>query len=455
MRPRKHVGNCHRASDDPEYAIDMADTHVAIWDVENDVLEPYYIDSDSSHRTIIAAAGHAPPRNSIVICGNFFVATSPTVFAIGKVRSVQSASTARVRATVEPFFMFGAPIPVEQLRHNLDPDVSAALDGAMDQYHLFPSVFDPHPSAALLDALRRTSTEASRYIDELLRGPVRLAADDIRPREARDATTMAIRFARLSDTAQLRTLRDPTARAEAAFGVAFSTHQMDDHEDDLLAADLRRFDDSATLRDITGSIVEVADSNTRLIVMNVNRKRLEEVSGVDLVYYDETEDKAVAVQYKRMQRSRSISASSSHSEWIYHRKSELLKQLRLMEEESFSTERQPTADEWRLSSSPNFFKFTWPQRLRPDSKMLIPGMYVPDEYIRLGIREGKFDDGPSGGFQITRKNTRHFTSETFVELVRRCWLGTRRTDRSRLVEYARAVAEEHQVVLALQSRRAS
>ena len=321
--------------------------------------------------------------------------------------------------------------------------------------HLFPSIFLPPRSEILLAALRRTSSEVSGYVDELLRDPIQLAPDDIRPREARDAITMANRFANLSKSARLRQLQGPIEGVETAFGITFDARHVEDNEDDLLAADLRRFDDRSTLTDITSSAIEIADNKMRLIVMNVNRKLLEQVSGVDLVYYDLVGDKAVTVQYKRMERSRLVSTDRTQPEWVYHRKSALQDQLRLMEAHSFSTSQPSTSDDWRLSSSPNFFKFTWPQRFVTDDKLLIPGMYVPDEYLRLGIIEGKFDTGPSGGFQITKSNIKHFTSETFVELVRRCWIGTRRTDRSGLVDYARAAAAEHQVILALRSRSAS
>ena len=112
-----------------------------------------------------------------------------------------------------------------------------------------------------------------------------------------------------------------------------------------------------------------------------------------------------------------------------------------------------TADDWRLSSSPNFLKFVKAEDFNLYSNTLLEGMYVPDEYLRLAIREDKFQTGPRGGFRIGYRNTRYFTSNTFIALVRQGWIGTREIDRSALAHDAAFLAQDHKVVLAIRSAR--
>ena len=221
------------------------------------------------------------------------------------------------------------------------------------------------------------------------------------------------------------------------FGVSFAPHNID-NEDDLIAADLRRFDSSVKLQELAGAMVRVYDDRLCLTIISVNRKALEQVHGVDLIYYDHIEDTAVGVQYKRLEHVGSSSVDRTSSEWIYRNKAEIMRQLDLMSSESFSD--VMSADDWRLSSSPNFFKFVCASDFDPNRRDILKGMYVPDGYLRLGIQEGKFQTGLRGGFRIGYSNTRYFTSNTFIELVRRSWIGTRKTDRSVLAQKVATLA---------------
>lgn len=235
------------------------------------------------------------------------------------------------------------------------------------------------------------------------------------------------------------------------FGVSFERNNID-NEDDLIAADLRRFDNSVELLELAGSMVRIVDNRLCLTVINVNRKPLEQVYGVDLVYYDHIKDTVVGVQYKRMKEIGIESSHDTSTEWVYQNKSQLVKQLNLMGKESF--EEVVNADDWRLSSSPNFFKFVRPPDFDPNDRDLLKGMYVPDGYLRLGIEEGKFETGPRGGFRIGYGNTRYLTSTVFIELVREGWIGTRKADRSGLAEKVATLAVDDEVVLAIRSARA-
>ena len=412
--------------------------------------------ADEGYRTIIAASGNAPPRGSIVICSSFEIVPIGSISAIGRVQRKQAAATERIRVRVDPFLLFSQPIDMTALSNSVDDSVRESLDDAIYHDQYTPKVFTSRESSLVLDALRRLSPEAADHIDRLLRvEPESHEPNMRRLREERDAVETAIRLSDMSTSAAPRLQQlatsDLTLQVDRPFGLTFDPRFVIDNEDHLIASDLRRFDDSANLTEIAGSMVHITDRDLELTVINVNRTEVEHVFGVDLVYYDHIRDKAVAVQYKRLEWNTSMTAFRKGPEWIYWRKSDLEDQLEKMEPHTFP--HSTSAADWRLSSSPNFFKFVH-QDFGGRSSSLLPGMYVPADYLKLGIQEGKFNTGPAGGFQIHEGNTKYLTSTVFVELVRRCWIGTKRTDKSSLAEYVAFRAQQHEVVFASRRRRA-
>ncbi len=218
------------------------------------------------------------------------------------------------------------------------------------------------------------------------------------------------------------------------------------HEDDLIAHDLSRFDILSDIEPLSPSAFLIVDRDIYLTVINVNRKPLERVHGVDLVNYDEIRDQATTVQYKRLEE---IKTGGSEKKWLYCRKAELDKQLKLMQQPP----REPalTSEEWRISPSPTFFKFVKAESFDPNDDGLLRGMYVPSDYLALGIKDESFNTGIRGGFEIGRNITRYLSRSVFVELVRRGWIGTSKTDKSSLGRMVKELASSHEVVFSIRS----
>ena len=423
----------------------------ALWNIEEDILESFMYHHNRDYLTIVAASDCAPPVGTIVICGHSSIAPTGRICALGKVQSKQRVATERVRSRIQPFCLLDGPIDTSELERLVyrrsDHHVCNALNEGVCSLTQRPKLFTVRSSAMIIDALRAISDDASGILDDLMRSEVDLEPNDqLRLQEEYDAVSTAVGFAGLSRVARSRLAPDGRLRPGSAFGLAAGRAYID-NEDDLIAEDLRRFDDSVDLCQLAGSMVRIVDGDVCLTVINVNRKELERVHGVDLVYYDHRTDSAVAVQYKRLERVSTESYGTERSKWVYRDKVQLLKQLDLMAPESFAG--ISDSDDLRLSSSPSFFKFVRAQDFDPNKRTLLKGMYVPDEFLRLGIEEGRFDVGPRGGFRVGYGNTRYFTSDTFIELVRRRWIGTRRTDRSRLAHEVARLAEDDEVVLAI------
>ena len=431
----------------------MAGRHLVFWNIDSDVIVgPGDGEIRQDYRTIVCRSSDAPrPSRPILCVGIDPDQRTPAITAIGRVLRKRGVSTGRSSVRVEPFWILKTPIDVVSLDGKLDHHVTRALDEAIARDALSPKEFTARSGEAIWDAVGRSSPEAADLLTRLQREPVRIAGlDGMRLREERDAVATSLQLAGISMQDEMfPQWADPIEDGEA-FGASIHPDFVMDLEDDLIAADLVRFDSQASLRRIAGSAAVITDTDVRLTVINVNRKSLEKVHGVDLVYYDHINDQATAVQYKRLQKIAVSGPGSIRSDWIFRRKTELEKQLELMRQQPRPG--IPSSADWRLSPSPNFFKFVRTDAFDPDGKSLLKGMYVPSDYLRLGIQDGSFNTGSRGGFRIGYHNTRYFTSDVFVQLVRRGWIGTSKTDKSSIGRMVAQLAREHEVILALRDR---
>lgn len=426
----------------------MLNTRAIVWNIDRDVLYADDRGETKRYRTVIISSGYQTPLGSIVFCSSYEFGSQFVIEAIGKVVHRQAVSTYRVRIRIEPIYLLDQPIGADTLSAHIGPHLGRTLDEMWVQEPIEPKRLTERATQEFVSVVRRISAEADYYLSQLsTEPPVLEDLDKLRLVEERDALTSALRVSALSTRAITSLAPSTSLEGGAPFGLSISSDLLVDNEDDLIAADLRRFDEDAQLREISGSVVRVTDERLRLTVMNVNRKPLEQVFGVDLVYYDHLSDKAIAVQYKRLDRVKAYRPFGPDTELAYLKKSELTKQLALMK--PHSTARAASADNVRLTSSPNFFKFVQQQEFDPDSRALLKGMYIPDEYLRLGIAEGIFNTGPRRGFRITYNNAKYLTSDVFIDLVRRCWIGTRSTDRNSLIDYVSQRARQCEVVLAV------
>ena len=431
----------------------MTGRRVYFWNVDSDVVDgPGEGDIPQDYRTIIATSRTAPRPRSVVLCAAVDLnQRTREIAAVDRVHRKRAVSTGRTAVRVDPFVILRDPVHLDSLSSDFDHHITRALDEAATTDRLSPKEFTSRSSAALLDAICRASPEAESLLPKLRQKPARIAGlDGMRLREERDAVNTSLELAGISMPGEMLPERMIPIEDGEAFGASIHPDFIADHEDDLIAADLRRFDGQASLRSITGSASVVTDGDVRLTVMNVNRRRLEHVHGVDLVYYDHIKDQATAVQYKRLERVNIGQDGATHYDWVYRRRAELEEQLKLMPQQN-RVEAITSAD-WRLSPSPTFFKFVRAEDFDPDGTSLLRGMYVPADYLRLGIRDGSFNTGRRGGFRIGYDSARYLTCGAFVELVRRGWIGTSKTDKSSLASMIAEMANVHEVVLAIRDQ---
>lgn len=266
-------------------------------------------------------------------------------------------------------------------------------------------------------------------------------------REERDAIMLAANLADVEiPDSHLANTATPGTPLTSFIEPAFLTET----EDDLLAEDLRRFDAFGSLTMQNSAVARFVDKGFRLTIVNVNRKPLEHVLGVDLIYLDEIDQSFTLIQYKRLTRHSIPRSDSTGERWKYTRQSDLIRQLDLMD---LGAEREALGStDWRMVPTPFWFKFVRDEPFRPADQTVLKGMYVPADYLKSAISDGSLATGPQGGFEVTYKNTRYITRATFIDLVRRRFLGSSRTASARVREVIHSLAEDREVILSIKQK---
>lgn len=433
----------------------MAAAPVTYWRIEPDIVgTTHYNRLSQNYRTVIAASGqsskNSPRKSSIVFVASAEPEQGHMIVALGKIRSRHAIATGRIRVRIDPFYPLLIPIDVRRLVYDSDHHVVKAVLAGTTSDPLVPRVFTRRTSFEIFHALAQSSPEAREHLIQLDGSSYTIeGSDGMRLREEQDAVSTVLDISGLAVPDEMKPATGDRIGRGQPFGATLHEFCVLDTEDDLIADDLRRFDKKAVFTRVCGAATVISDDNLRLTVINVNRKKLENVHGVDLVYYDHINDQAIAIQYKRLERKTEYVDGSRSVDWIYRDRSSIERQLDLMWQPRRA--RATSTADWRMTPSPTYFKFVRAEDYDSESKQLLPGMYVPSDYLRLGLKDRTFNSGPRGGFRISYNNTRYLTNSMFTELTRRGWIGSCKTDKSSLADDIARCARSHQVVLALRN----
>lgn len=158
-----------------------------------------------------------------------------------------------------------------------------------------------------------------------------------------------------------------------------------------------------------------------LTVANVNRTRIENLLGVDLLYFQEQYRSFVFVQYKRMTQNGTGPASYRPTGKSYQREYQ-----RMQEWDELTRVGGSPSDlgSYRLINDAFFFKLYSNPQGPPPKDQLLKGMYFPLSYWNALIASPQIR-GPKGGLVISYDNAgRYLNNTAFTHLVGNGWAGT-------------------------------
>ena len=266
----------------------------------------------------------------------------------------------------------------------------------------------------LSDLLRRYSTEHAQRIAAL--------SKDVRTQLAfqKEAIGTALSLAGLDRGVLLEWQPPPPSAAPASF--LSGIEQVRVREDLMVGNDSVAIPGFSYARSyIHGASVFENDRGTRLTVILANRQPLEELTGADLIYYNETFHSFVMVQYKAMDRD------PNHLAIFRLPNAQLDEEIRRMDAlvGTIEAEAGPVdTNGFRFDWNPFFLKLCPRIVFRPDDASLSPGMYIPLAKWKL-LTASDHIIGKRGGRGITYDNVvRHLDNSSFLLLVANAWIGT-------------------------------
>ena len=180
-----------------------------------------------------------------------------------------------------------------------------------------------------------------------------------------------------------------------------------------------------------------------LEVYTTNRRPLERVFGVDLIYLNATRQNIVMLQYKMLEPR----GNGKREDWIYRPDDQLESEIERMR--IFQGEITPGAYEYRLNSQVFYLRF-----VKRDGGLKNAGITMPiDHFDRL--RADPTCQGPRGAFRISFQSLagRYLRQAAFLDLVRSGYIGAHAETTELLKTLVRTVVRgDKSVVAAIQSQ---
>lgn len=214
-------------------------------------------------------------------------------------------------------------------------------------------------------------------------------------------------------------------------------------EDSVVEHDARTFPDYELIgSDVTGRAV-FEKGRERLEVFTANRRPLERVFGVDLIYVNATRQNIVMVQYKMLEPHK---RKDRDTDWVYRPDANLDSEIKRMRK--FGNQHPLGTFEYRLNPQVFYLKF-----VKRDGALSNAGIVLPiDHFERL--RADPSSKGPGGGIRVSYESLagRYLRQQPFLDLIRSGYIGATAETTDYLKELINAVIKgDRAVVGAIQS----
>lgn len=379
-------------------------------------------------------------RNAPLVC--FVVNTNEIISHLCLGRRGMRAGTGIRRLNVKSITPLSNPINIS----NVIDEIPNRLKNTVRDRFTSGGLFTEKSFQAVVNVIRRLAPETQSVLDRFshLRAE-RIRQISGRARESlayqQQALVTALSIAGL-DRDQLQDWSPPNQGTPSSFLDGLPSARL--REDPMVINDLTKVPGFDLVKKFPYNAAVFESDSERLTVVLANRLPLEEQTGTDLVYFNETYQSFVMVQYKAMERDDEEGAlfrlpSLQLNEEI-QRMDRLLEILH-----SYSNNNH--RDGFRLNENPFFLKLCPRIVFQPDDIGLIPGMYLPLDYWKvLSVHPSL--RGPRGGLRVTYENVeRYFDNTDFIKLVAKAWVGTNTNQSAVLKNVIREVIETGKAIV--------
>lgn len=356
-------------------------------------------------------------RNAPLLC--IVISPSGAITHLGLASRGVRAGTAVRRLNVWSILPLAEPVSTDAILSILDSRVTSKAQHRLTRGGLMP----PATFSAIVEALGNLSAESRAVLDRFRQSRAeRIRRISDRARESlavqQQATLTSLAIAGF-DRKELQEWAPPEVGPPSSFLDGLPSARL--REDPMVINDLTRIPGFELIRTLPYSAAIFQSPTERLTVVLANRLPLEEQTGTDLIYFNETFKSFVLVQYKAMERSGGEEAEfrlpSTQLDEEIRRMEHLLRSLR-------ACAPNDNRDGFRLTENPFFLKLCPRMVFHPDSVGLVPGMYLPLDYWTLLVGNPGLE-GPRGGRRVTYQNVgRYFDNTEFINLVAKAWVGT-------------------------------
>jgi hypothetical protein len=150
-----------------------------------------------------------------------------------------------------------------------------------------------------------------------------------------------------------------------------------------------------------------------LEVVTANKRPLEQVFGVDLIYLNLSHQSAVMVQYKMLEPLQ----TEGQADWVYRPDEQISDEIKRMEK--FNKDLEHPKDDYRLSSELFYLKF-----VRRDASLSSSSMIIPLGHYKSWVKSGD-SKGPKGAVRVSYEGLsgRYMRQTSFLELIQSGYIG--------------------------------
>lgn len=382
-------------------------------------------------------------RTAPLVC---FIVSAGKLTHIGLGRRGMRAGTGLSRLNINQAEELQEPVSLRKLLNRLPKRNAAAVSKRFQSGGLLTD----KGLHAVIESVRQLSTQASTLLERFSQVRTkRIERLSVKARnnlaQQKEALLTALSIARLS--------RDPVREWAPSDGTPVSF--LDDlpsarlREDPMVVNDLQNLPGFDVIKTYTygAAVFESDETSERLTIILANRLPLEEQTGTDLIYFNETYQSFVMVQYKAMEREDDENGGV-HAVFRLPN-AQLKEEINRMDVVLGALKAcaiNADIGGFRLTENPFFLKLCPRLVFNPDDVKLVPGMYLPLDYWKL-LENDPGIKGPKGGSRITYENAkRYFDNTSFVTVVSKAWVGTTPSQSQMLQDVIRATLKTGKAV---------